>query len=56
MLSVGARNGYVVRAGYRPRGDDDNLFQSVAIHESGAVVLMQVLQGNLRGNPPIFFV
>ncbi len=41
---MGARNGYVVRAGYRPSGDDDNRFQSVAMHESiatKAIVLIQ---------------
>ena len=41
---MGARNGYVLRAGYRPSGDDDNQFQSEAIYESGAtkaVVLVQ---------------
>lgn len=52
---MGARNGYVVSVGYRPRRDDDNQFQSVAIHESIAVILMQVLQGNLRGKSTYFF-
>ena len=37
---MGARNGYVVRAGYSPSGDDNNRFQSEAIHESGAAVLI----------------
>ena len=38
---MGARNAYVVRAGHRPSGDDDNRFQSEAIYESGDVVLIQ---------------
>jgi hypothetical protein len=53
---MGARSGYVVKAGYRPRGDEDNRFQSEAIYESGAVVLIQVLQGDLRDQSTYFFV
>ena len=39
---MGARNGYVARAGYKPNVDGDNRFQSEAIHElraTKAVVL-----------------
>ena len=39
---MGARNGYVVRAGYRPRRGDDIRFQREAIHKSGAVVLIHL--------------
>ena len=38
---MSARNGYVMRAGYWPSGDDDNRFQREAIYESGAAVLIQ---------------
>jgi hypothetical protein len=33
---LGAINGYGVRAGYRPSGDDDTELQSETIHESKA--------------------
>ena len=41
---MGASNGYVVRAGYRPSGDDDNRFQSEAIYESGATKAVVLIQ------------
>jgi hypothetical protein len=42
---VGAKNGYVVKVGYRLRGDDDNRFQSEAIYKSGAVILIHPTLG-----------
>ena len=42
-----SRNGSVLMAGYRPRGDDDNGFQSEAIHESKATKAAGLIQCSL---------
>ncbi|MFT5702383.1 MAG: hypothetical protein ACI8ZB_005302 [Desulforhopalus sp.] len=55
---MGARNGYGVRTGYRPSGDDDKRFQSEAILESiatKAAVLMQSSRATCGVKLPSFF-